>query len=92
MTIVQQILSFFLAEPYEELKEKLQNAMKTKDPEKIAEAVDNIDAKIPIEKVPEEDRPVLERARKLAPTIQSKTCKILMVFQYKLIIEIICNN
>ncbi len=49
--------------------------MRTQNPDKIADAVDNIDAKVPPEKVPEEDRSVLAKARNMVPKLSSKKCK-----------------
>ena len=43
-------------EPYEDLKERLNDAMKRKDPEKIRDAVDDIEVQVAPNKVPKDDK------------------------------------
>ncbi len=52
--------------------------MRTQNPDKITDAVDNIDAKVPPEKVPVEDRSVLEKARNMVPKLPSQNCRIFL--------------
>ena len=60
-----------LAEPYEKLKEKLNNAIKKKDPNEIEESLKKIDDEISPEKIPPEDRKLIEQARELQKSLRN---------------------
>ncbi len=59
------------ADPYDALKEKLLAAMKKQDPDEIEDFLNEIDARIPPEKIPSADRPALVRARDLIKRLRA---------------------
>ncbi len=57
---------------YEKLNKMLLDSLSKKDPEGIKNAIDQIDKKIPSEKIPEEDKKLHEKARALLEKLKNK--------------------
>ena len=62
-------------DPYDSLKEKLVDGIKRRDPDAIEEALDEIDRKIPREKIPPEEESAFERARALVRKLRKPPSK-----------------
>ena len=55
--------------------------MNTRDPDKIEDSLDNIDAKFSQGNVPEEDKEAFAKARNLIPNLRKKKRKYFLIYK-----------